>query len=244
MDWRKRYQFQASWTEAIRRSLLGQINMQPSARILEVGCGPGVILTGDLPVAPEFRHGIDLDFQALQQAHASLPASRWICGDGLRLPFADYSFSVSFCHYFLLWVNPLAALAEMRRVTQPGGWVFAFAEPDYQARIDYPALLANLGKLQTQALVDQGIDPGIGRRLGELFAQSQIRVAATGMLGSMWTLPVESASFENEWEILSSDLQENLTRQELDDLKHIDRQSREDGSRVLLVPTFFAAGQV
>ena len=62
MDWHKRYQFQASWTVEIRRSLLGQINMQPSARILEVGCGPGVILTGDLPVAPEFRHGIDLDF--------------------------------------------------------------------------------------------------------------------------------------------------------------------------------------
>jgi SAM-dependent methyltransferase len=61
--------------------------------------------------------------------------------DRHTLPFQPV-FDVTFCHFLLLWVsNPEKVVAEMGRVTRPGGSV-RLAEPDYGGRIDYPESLS------------------------------------------------------------------------------------------------------
>ena len=82
-----------------------------------------------LPVWPGITTGIDLTPAMLEQARAlqhqqGLENLTWQEGDVLPLPYADHSFSIVSTrfavHHFL---DPLAVLKEMRRVSRPGGRV-------------------------------------------------------------------------------------------------------------------------
>ncbi len=58
--------------------------------------------------------------------------------DAYRLPFAEDAFDTAHCERVLMHLEePGAALAEMKRVVRPGGWVVA-VEPDWAGlRIDH-----------------------------------------------------------------------------------------------------------
>ena len=113
--------------------------------------------------------GLDIDIARLGFARSHDPASAYVAGNGVQLPFPPGAFDLVLCHYLLLWIpSPVDALREMARVAIPGGWVIALAEPDHSARIDYPSPLEELGAAQTAALTRQGADPALGRRLAEL----------------------------------------------------------------------------
>jgi demethylmenaquinone methyltransferase/2-methoxy-6-polyprenyl-1,4-benzoquinol methylase len=59
---------------------------------------------------------------ALQPGHRTRPGVRLLAGDGLALPFADASFDAVTISFGLRnIVDTRAALAEMARVTRPGG---------------------------------------------------------------------------------------------------------------------------
>ena len=62
----------------------------------------------------------------------------------------------------------------MVRVTHPGGFVLALAEPDYGGRIDYPTELSQIGDWQKNALKQQGANPLMGRELRSIFSHAGI----------------------------------------------------------------------
>jgi SAM-dependent methyltransferase len=241
MDWHNRFLQQAAWTKDIRRYLFEHAGLKQATRVLEVGCGTGAILA-DL-VTPATVCGLDLDPARVSEARTRVPLAKLMCGDALALPFPGGVFEITFCHFLLLWVrDPLQALREMRRVTRPGGAVLALAEPDYCSRVDKPAALVQLGRLQTESLRQQGADPGVGKNLGELFTRSGILLAETGTLGEGGALLPSRAEREMEWEVLEADLQGRVPASELGRLKRLDEQAWERGERVLQVPTHFAWG--
>jgi ubiquinone/menaquinone biosynthesis C-methylase UbiE len=93
------------------------------ARVLEAGCGTGLLLERVAAFAAE-AVGIDLSPGMLTRAR----------GRGLRvanasiteLPFADAAFDVAYSFKVLAHVEAIgAALAEMARVVRPGGYVLA-----------------------------------------------------------------------------------------------------------------------
>jgi len=92
-------------------------------RALEVGCGTGLILERVARVA-ERAVGVDLSAGMLQQAKArGLDVMQ---GLATALPFADASFDVTYSFKVLAHVPEIElALAEMARVTRPGGVVLA-----------------------------------------------------------------------------------------------------------------------
>jgi len=245
IDWHARYTQQARWTAPLRRHYLERVSLLPGDRILEVGCGTGAVLarlaqeTSPLPGL----HGLDIDPAVLDEAGGNAPEARLSRGDAHHLPYAAGSFRLVVCHYLLLWLaQPLAALGEMRRVTQPGGWVLALAEPDYGGRIDYPDPLAPLGEWQRQALRRQGADADLGRKLAGLFHAAGLQQVEAGVLGSQWQGAPDRREHALEWAVLSADLQGQVAPGELARLQQIDRQAWEQGQRVLFVPTFYAAG--
>ena len=102
--------------------------LEPGMRLLDVGCGPGTV-TLDLAarVAPGETVAVDRDAGVLTEAR-SLLDSREISGvefrtgDVYALAFEDESFDVVHAHQLLRHLtDPVAALAEMRRVLRAGG---------------------------------------------------------------------------------------------------------------------------
>ena len=243
--WQARYLQQAAWTRPLRDFLFPQIQINPQARILDVGCGPAT-LTGEISQRTGAGvFGLDRDPAAISLAKKTDPQVAFLVGDGLRLPFPRGVFDLTGCHFFLMWVrDPLAALAEMARVTRPGGLVMALAEPDYGGRIDYPPALEELGRLQSEALAVQGADPRLGRKLAGLFQRAGLRRVRTGILGGQWENHPANGGRDLEWEVIESDLAGRVPPEVLQDLRAAEAAAREGGEWVLFVPTFYAWGIV
>lgn len=244
-DWHQRYTQQARWTKDIRRYLFAQVQMERARRVLEVGCGTGAVLSHTEAVVPLGLNGVDLNLPGLRLAQQLFPLASLTAGNALSLPYAAASFDIAFCHFLLLWIHdPLAALAEMKRVTRPGGYVLALAEPDYGGRIDHPASLETIGKLQAQALADQGADPLMGRKLGGLLNDAGLSNVQVGLIGGFWNHAPAPEDLALEWEVLGDDLADRLPASTLQTLQQADLTAWQEGRRILYVPTFYGWGQV
>jgi ubiquinone/menaquinone biosynthesis C-methylase UbiE len=242
MNWHERYTQQARWTRDLRKYLFDKAGLGGAKHVLEAGCGTGAVLSS--VETPASLHGLDISATILAEAGIHAPHAHLVQGDVHDLPYPDYAFDITFCHYLLLWVkDPLRAVQEMARVTRPGGNVLALAEPDYSQRVDKPASLSQLGKWQTEALRRQGADPTFGARLAETFRQAGIELVETGTIqGSEGD--ATAGEWELEWQVLKADLEDSIQGGELRKLKSLDRQARANGERALHVPTYFAWGRV
>jgi ubiquinone/menaquinone biosynthesis C-methylase UbiE len=111
----------------------------PGLRLLDVGCGPGTI-TVDLArrVASGPVLGIDVAPDIIAEARAAglslgVENVRFAIGDVYALDLPDESFDIVHAHQVLQHLSdPVAALAEMRRVLEPGG-LLAVRDSDYAA---------------------------------------------------------------------------------------------------------------
>lgn len=240
-----RYQIQASWTRELRRRVLHDVGGSETSSVLEVGSGTGIIL-GDVHRLLNARPvGLDIDPKASLFAASIDPQSDYLTGDGFALPFDDDAFDLSLCHFLLMWVqDPLRILSEMQRVTCPGGWVLALAEPDYEARLDHPPELIALGDAQRRSLEQRGVDPRVGRRLATYLHQAGFNEVTVGILGSEWRGAPPESDWASEWDTLHKDLEDAMPYPDLRRLQTIDREAWKQGTRVLFVPTFYGFARV
>jgi SAM-dependent methyltransferase len=248
-DWHARFRQQARWTAEIRQHIFDRLEIPSRSKVLEVGCGTGALLDEFVTNPDTSTYGLDLNREFLQYARQNHPLEgRLIQSDGHFLPYRDDIFSITFCHFLLMWVtDPSRIIDEMVRVTIPGGAVLALAEPDYGGRIDYPAELTRLGSWQREALSHQGADPLMGRKLVSLFSSPKLIDVEAGVLGGQWSGQPALDVIESEWKTLISDLQSldiEVTSEEINTLKNLDDKAWELGSRVLFVPTFYCLGRV
>ena len=247
--WHKRFRQQTKWTKNLRDFFFNQVDLISNELILEVGSGTGAVIEDinkDIAI-PIF--GIDISFQSLSFSHEKKYSNLNICADALRLPFAQDTFYISYCHYLLMWVNNATnALTEMKRVTKSSGYVVAFAEPDYGGRIDYPQTLEKLGLLQNRALQMMKAQINMGRQLLDIFRE-------LGLLdiefGSLQHHLKNSGNNEDllEEQVLSYDLQmleskPEISEKEIEELLKLDKKAWRSGKRLLYVPTFYCWGKV
>jgi ubiquinone/menaquinone biosynthesis C-methylase UbiE len=119
------------WRRYLEESLeatLTQLDCKPSERVLDVGCGTGLLLAKLLRRQPTIdAAGIDLTPAMLDVARRDRSWRRTpllAAADAAALPFSDSCFehvvSTSALHH---WPEPTRALAEIARVTVPGGKV-------------------------------------------------------------------------------------------------------------------------
>ena len=121
--------------QAIRRAFLADVPFPSQARVLEVGCGTGV-LTRVLARWPGIGSVVGVDpapslLSRARELAAGLAGVEFREADGRSLPFEDGAFDVvvfdsALCHI----PRPELALAEACRVVRPGGHVAAF-DGDY-----------------------------------------------------------------------------------------------------------------
>jgi ubiquinone/menaquinone biosynthesis C-methylase UbiE len=108
----------------IRRRKVLDLFDHPGGRVLDVGCGPGVMAESMLAQGCQFW-GIDPSANMIAIANSRFGGSEqatFIEGDAARLPFADAFFDAVLCMGVIDSVpDRPAAIREMTRVLRPGG---------------------------------------------------------------------------------------------------------------------------
>src|SRR6516162_9586104 len=118
------------WSRRLAPLFIAHAGIAAGERLLEIGCGTGS-LTFALPQAADIASLVAIDYSEIYLAAAQAknhdPRIRIEHGDGTALRFADGSFDRALSMLVLPAVlpRPELAVAEMRRVTRPGGVVCA-----------------------------------------------------------------------------------------------------------------------
>jgi SAM-dependent methyltransferase len=143
----------------------------PSAEVLSVGCGPGVILRAVANLDSSIRAtGIDISGDRLRQAREKNHGNsrvQFVCGDAQSMEFPSHSFDLVYCRMLLQYLKEKErAVSEMARVCKPGGTVL-LQDLDGQLLWHYPedpGVKRTLEKV-VAALATTGFDPFVGRKL-------------------------------------------------------------------------------
>ena len=171
-----RYLAAAPGMRAIKDESLAWLDLAPGDAALDLGCGlGGEAAAMARSVAPSgLAVGLDASRVMLAQAAADVSQTAmrpvFAAGDGAHLPFAGGVFAGCRVERTLQHVPvPGAVLAEMARVTRPGGVVVA-VEPDWGAFVvdsSHTAAARRLAEFWCDSFRCGWIGRGLGRLLAE-----------------------------------------------------------------------------
>jgi SAM-dependent methyltransferase len=160
---------------AEKRRSLALLHLHPGDRCLDLGCGTGPDLPALAALVQPGGHVVGADrSEALtavaRSRHAPGTGSvELVVADAHRLPFPDGAFDACRADRTLQHVaDPAAALAEVARVTRPGGWVVV---TEFRWGLVAPALDRTVTEAVLQAMAGPA-ERGewLGHRLLEMFA--------------------------------------------------------------------------
>ena len=104
-------------------AVLEHAGLAGAETVADIGCGNGIYLAGLARRGHAGRLlGIDLSPGMLAATRAAVPGAGLAAGDAAAFPLADGAADVTLAAHMLYHVpEPRAAVAELRRVTRPGG---------------------------------------------------------------------------------------------------------------------------
>jgi arsenite methyltransferase len=151
---------------------LGFLDMLPGSRQLDVGCGSGAMARLGAPFvgAAGLVLGLDVDLDRVRYAAGRTAdprlsgVVRFAAADAAHLPFPDATFDAVTCIETLEYVaDPLAVLAEMRRVCKPAGRM-VLVQTDWDTQV-FNSAYPDLTRRIVRAFSDAGPDGQAGRKL-------------------------------------------------------------------------------
>ena len=172
---------------AMRLAFLQEVAMPPRARVLDLGCGTGVLtrLLAGLPNVGSVV-GVDPAPGLLERARAAVSGMANVTfreGDGRSLPFEDAAFDIVASDSMLSHVpGPERAVDEAFRVLRSGGYLAVF-DGDYAtatvALADHDPLQVCVEAMMANSVTDRRIM----RRLTGIIAASGFEIASFRSFG-------------------------------------------------------------
>jgi ubiquinone/menaquinone biosynthesis C-methylase UbiE len=133
-----------------RRAILDALALEPGDRLLDVGCGGGLLLRDALATGAR-ANGVDHSEEMVALARERAPGADAVRGSAERLPFDDASFSaVAMALVFFFLSDPVRALRECRRVLRAGGRLAIYTTgPELRGTPAAPEPIASRGVFHT-----------------------------------------------------------------------------------------------
>lgn len=170
----------------------------PEGRLLDVGCGPGV-LTAELVdrYGADRVDAIDPTPGFVAAARARLPDVDVRQGTAEQLPYADDSYAAAFAQLVVHFMKePVRGLAEMARVTRPGGPVAACVWDHGGSR--GPLSLFWGAATQLDPTARREADASAGSTAGDL-ERLMGEAGLVDVRGSELSVTIQLSSFEDWW---------------------------------------------
>jgi SAM-dependent methyltransferase len=143
-----------------RRAILEALALGPGDRLLEIGCGGGLLLRDALARGASAT-GIDHSEEMVSLAREQAPGAEITQASAERLPFPDVSFTaVAMSAVFFFLDDPISVLRECRRVLVPGGRMAIYTtSPELRGTPAAPEPIASRGRFyddeELAAIADQ-----------------------------------------------------------------------------------------
>ncbi|HVR32755.1 MAG TPA: methyltransferase domain-containing protein [Acidimicrobiia bacterium] len=190
-------QFMGRWSQPLASQLVEFAGVDAGQRVLDVGCGPGS-LTSELVarLGPSAVAAVDPSTSFVAAARERNPGVDIRVAVAERLPFDDGTFDAALAQLVVHFMaDPLAGIAEMARVTRPGGVIAACVW-------DYAGGRGPLGPFWTAARAlnpdvedESGLAGAREGHLTDLFQESSLR----SVEGTALEVTRHHSGFEEWW---------------------------------------------
>jgi ubiquinone/menaquinone biosynthesis C-methylase UbiE len=160
--------------------VIEHMNVQPTDRVLDIGCGGGmaVKLLAERASAGKVA-GCDYSEEMVRQATARNKAAvqrgqvEIKRGDVMALPYADATFDkVCGIETFYFWPDPTIGLSEARRVLKPGGQITIAMEMSKEAAAQKPGLQKTFSETFANRSASSGMSIVSGPELVAMLTQA------------------------------------------------------------------------
>src|SRR5688500_2959932 len=190
-------QFMGRYSRLLAPQMADLGGVQRGQRALDVGCGPGS-LTAELVgrLGPEAVSAVDPSESFVAAASSRNPGVNVLRATAEELPFPDEAFDVVLAQLVVHFMaDPVGGLAEMSRVTRPGG-VVAACVWDHAGGQGPLGLFWEAARALDRGVADESQMAGAREgHLGELFEAAGLRDIQETSLSA----DLEHATFEEWW---------------------------------------------
>jgi SAM-dependent methyltransferase len=190
--------FMGRYSEPLAVKFAELAGVRAGQRVLDVGCGPGA-LTAQLVqrLGGGTVSAIDPSAPFVAAVSARFPDVAVQRGVAERLPFADGTFDVALAQLVVHFMtDPVAGLAEMARVTRPGGVIAACVWDHAGGGSPLATFWQAVHDLDPGARDEAGLAGAREGHLADLCAAAGLQDMESGSL----TVQVRFASFTDWWE--------------------------------------------
>lgn len=140
--------FVADWPFEYYRQRAVNAGFVGMGRVLDVGCGHGhwtcalASLNDDVVGVDIHQHRVQIGAELIEDLWIDNAKTR--LGNAMELPFGDEEFDGVFCYGVFMFLDPIKALVEFRRVLKPGGKLYLCTNgPGWWLRLAMKSALSN-----------------------------------------------------------------------------------------------------
>ena len=244
----RKLELQAIETAEERMPLYLKVGLKDAERIIDVGCGSGVVTRDIAQMTQGVVFGIDESIDMIDVASQILNQNKNTCltvGNAEKIPFKSNSFDIATCNLLLMWTHhPQQVVNEMARVTKKGGIVLATLEPDYGGKLHYPEHPKVDHIFAGKAIADKGGDPHIGRKLRSIFVNAGLDTEVGIGNNRIWSCEDDKTYYFHARDFYVHTLKNaGLTQKEIDNWEYSYLASLDDGVQLNFFPQFYAIGK-